>query len=71
MLDRSVSGVGLVGILIAVLCCLAPVLLVATGMIGVGALTAVVYGLSPFLIIMVAVAGYLLWRHRPRADRKH
>lgn len=68
MHDRSMSGFGLVGILIAVLCCLAPVLLVATGVIGVGALTAAVYGLLPFLIIIFAVAGYLLWRHRPRAD---
>ncbi len=72
MNDRSQLGFGLVGAVIAVLCCLAPILLVATGVLGVGALTTAVYGLLPVLIVVIAGAGYLLWRHRPRADtRKH
>lgn len=72
MPDRSMLGFGLVGALIAALCCLAPILLVAAGVIGVGALTTAVYGLVPILIIIAAAAGYLLWRHRSRIDtRKH
>ncbi|MBA8907589.1 hypothetical protein [Aminobacter ciceronei] len=64
-------GFGLAGALIVALCCLAPILLVAAGVIGVGALTTAVYGLVPMFII-IAAAGYLLWRHRPRVDtRKH
>lgn len=64
---------GLVAAVVAVVCCLAPILLVATGVIGAGALTAAIYyGLFPVLIIAVGIAGYLLWRHRPRGDtRKH
>ncbi|MCZ4348051.1 hypothetical protein [Devosia neptuniae] len=66
---RSMLVVGLVG---AALCCLVPILLVAAGVIGVGAVTTAVYGLMPILIIIVAAAGYLLWRHRSHIDtRKH
>ena len=63
MPDRSMLGVGVVGVLIAALCCLVPILLVAAGLIGVGALTTAVYGLVPILILIIAAAGYLLWRH--------
>lgn len=67
---RSMLVVGLVG---AALCCLVPILLVAAGVIGVGAVTTAVYGLMPILIIIiVAAGGYLLWRHRSHIDtRKH
>jgi len=69
--DRSMLGVGVVGVLIAALCCVAPSLPVAAGVIGVGAVKTAVYGLAPILII-VAAAGYLLWRHRSHIDtRKH
>lgn len=72
MNDRSMLGFGLVGAVIAALCCLAPILLVATGVLGVGLLTTAVYGLLPVLIVVVAIAGYLLWRHRPPTDtREH
>lgn len=65
-------GVGVVGVLIAALYCLVPILLVAAGLIGVGALTTAVYGLVPILILIIAAAGYLLWRHRSHIDtRKH
>lgn len=74
MHDRFMLGFGLAGALVAALCCLAPILLVAADVIGVGALTTAVYGLVPMfiVIIIIAAAGYLLWRHRQRVDtRKH
>lgn len=72
MQRRSHVRAGLIGAVVAAVCCLAPILLVATGVIGAGALTTAIYGLFPVLIAAVVIAGYLLWRHRPRAEtRKH
>lgn len=45
MHDRSHLHAGLVGAVVAAVCCLVPILLVATGVIGVGALTTAIYGL--------------------------
>jgi mercuric ion transport protein len=69
--DRSHLSAGLVGAVVAAVCCLAPVLLVATGVIGAGAVTAAIYGLFPVLIIAVLVAGFLLWRNRSRTDTRN
>lgn len=72
MRDRPLLHAGLAGTVVAAVCCLAPILLVATGVIGVGALTAAIYGLFPIIIISVVIAGYFLWRQWPRADtEKH
>ncbi|MBN9068365.1 MAG: hypothetical protein J0H60_18435 [Rhizobiales bacterium] len=68
MRDRSLLHAGLVGTVVAAVCCLAPILLVAAGVIGVGAITAAIYRLFPVLIIAAVADGFLLRRHRPRAD---
>jgi mercuric ion transport protein len=60
----------MVGVVVAAACCIAPILLVATGVIGAGALAAAIYGLFPVLIIAVVVAGFLLWRHRSRTNTR-
>ncbi len=70
MRDLSFLHAGLIGTVVAMACCLAPILLGATSVIGVGAFTAAIYGLSPVLIIAVAVAGYLLWRHRSEIRKR-
>lgn len=71
MNDRSHLGFGLVGMLIVVLCCLAPVLLIGTGIVGVSVLVgATIYVLLPILVIFAAVVGFLLWRRRPRSSSR-
>ncbi len=71
MNDRSHRGFGLVGMLMMALCCLAPVLLIGTGVVSVSVLTgATVYVLLPILVIFAVVVGFLLWRRRPHSDSR-
>lgn len=69
MHDRSLFQAGLVKIVAAV-CCLAPILLVATGVIGAGVLATAIYGLLPVLVIAAVADDFLLRRHRPRTDSR-
>ncbi|WP_163271119.1 hypothetical protein [Chelativorans alearense] len=66
MSDKSLFGLGLAGMVIAVVCCIGPALLIATGLISVSVLTGTtIYVLTPLLVLFVAVVGYDLWRRWP------
>lgn len=57
MRDLSFLHAGLIGTVVAMACCLAPILLGATSVIGVGALTAAIYGLSPYSSLLSPLQG--------------
>lgn len=59
---------GIVGTVIAVICCLTPVLVILFGAIGLSALVGWLdYVLFPALIICVAMIGYALWKRQKAA----
>ncbi len=63
--DRKLLGVGLVGAVVAALCCFAPVLVVLLTTVGLSALVGWLdYVLLPALAIFVALTVYALFRHR-------
>ena len=66
MKDRLVQ-VGIVGAIIAALCCFTPVLVVLLGAVGLSALTGYLdLVLLPALALFLALTGYALWK-RSRA----
>ena len=66
MNDKSLLKVGVIGTVIAALCCFTPVLVVLFGVVGlsadVGYLDLV---LLPALVAFVLISLYALWRKRP------
>lgn len=70
MKDRTLLGIGIVGTLIAALCCFTPVLVVLLGVVGLSALAGYLdVVLLPALFFFVALTGFALWRRqRPRAE---
>jgi len=68
MSDRSLLKVGIVGTVIAALCCFTPILVVLLGTVGLSALTGYLdIVLLPALAIFVGLTVYALWR-RSRAN---
>ena len=66
--DRKLLGVGLVGAVVAALCCFTPALVVLLSAVGLSALVGWLdYVLLPALAIFVAIMIYALFRQR-RAD---
>jgi mercuric ion transport protein len=64
--DRLLQ-IGVIGTLVAALCCFTPVLVVLLGLVGLSALVGVLdYVLFPALAFFVALTGYALWRRRTR-----
>lgn len=56
---------GVVGSVVAALCCFTPVLAIALGAIGLSAATGYLdYVLLPALAFFLAMIGYALWRRR-------
>ena len=63
--DKALLGAGLVGAVIAALCCFTPVLFVLLGVIGLSAVTGYIdYVVLPALVFFVALAAYALYRQR-------
>ena len=64
-------SVGIVGSIIAALCCFTPVLVVLLGLVGVSWLTGYLDNvLLPSLIFFLGLTAYALWRpHRSRSKR--
>ncbi|WP_415154901.1 mercury resistance system transport protein MerF [Maritalea sp.] len=57
--------VGIVGTIIAALCCFTPILVILFGVVGLSALVGYLdYVLFPALAIFIALTGYALWRKR-------
>lgn len=58
--------IGLVGSVIAAVCCFTPVLVIVFGALGLSALIGVLdYVLLPALAVFLIVTGYALWKRRP------
>ena len=63
--DKAILGAGLVGAVIAALCCFTPALFILLGVIGLSALTGYIdYVVLPALVFFVALAAYALYRQR-------
>jgi len=65
MTNNSLLRVGIVGTIIAALCCFTPVLVVLLGLVGLSAVVGVLdYVLLPVLFIFIAITGYALWKRK-------
>jgi len=68
MTDRGLLGVGIVGTLVAALCCFTPVLVILLGTMGLSAAVGWLdYVLLPALALFVAITLYALARRRRAA----
>lgn len=69
MKTRSLLGAGLIGTIVAALCCFTPVLVVLFGIVGLSALTGYIdYVLLPALAIFVFLTIYALWRRQKNSN---
>ncbi len=65
--DRSLLRVGIIGVVIAALCCFTPALVVLLGVIGLSATTGYLdYVLLPALVFFIGLTAYALWRREKR-----
>lgn len=65
--DRKLLATGIVGTVIAALCCFTPVLAVLLGVVGLSAVLGWIdYVLLPALAFFVGLTVYALWRRRRR-----
>ncbi len=65
MTDSRLLQVGIIGNVVAALCCFTPVLVVLLGAIGLSALVGVLdYVLLPVLAIFIAITVYALWKRK-------
>ncbi len=68
MSNRLMAG-GVVGSVVAALCCFTPVLAVLFGAVGLSALLGRAdYVLMPALVFFVLLTGYAIYRQRRRSD---
>jgi mercuric ion transport protein len=69
MQDRTLLRVGIVGTVIAALCCFTPVLVVLVGVIGLSALTGYLdLVLFPALVFFIGLTAYAVWRKQCRNE---
>lgn len=67
MNDRALVKTGIVGAVIATVCCATPVLVIALGAVGLSALTGYLdYVLLPALVFCIGLIGYGLYKQRQR-----
>jgi len=65
MRDSRLLQVGIIGSVVAALCCFTPVLVVLLGAIGLSAPVGVLdYVLLPVLAMFVAITVYALWKRK-------
>ena len=65
MTNNSLLKIGIVGSVIAAVCCFTPVLVLLLGAIGLSALVGVLdYVLLPILFMFIAITGYALWKRK-------
>jgi len=69
MTDASILKTGIVGTVLAALCCFTPVLIILLGAVGLSALTGYLdYVLLPALAFFVVLTIYALWRRQSRSN---
>lgn len=67
MNDRSLLRTGVIGTVVAALCCFTPVLVILMGAVGLAAVVGYLdYVLFPALGFFVGLTVYALWRRRRR-----
>ena len=67
MTSNRLLATGVVGTVVAALCCGTPILAVVLGALGLSAWLAYSdYVVLPAMIVFIAIAGYALWRRRLR-----
>ena len=70
--SRRLLRTGVIGTLIAALCCFTPVLVILLGAVGLSALTGYLdFVLFPALLFFMALTGYALYRKRPNHKASH
>lgn len=64
MKDRLLQ-IGIIGTILAAICCFTPVLIILSGAIGLSAIVGWLdFVLLPTLTIFIAITGYALWRRQ-------
>ena len=67
MNDRTLLRTGIIGTVVAALCCFTPILVVLFGVVGLSALVGYLdYVLFPALAFFVGLTAYVLWRRNQR-----
>lgn len=70
--SKTLIRVGVVGTVVAALCCFTPVLAVLLGAVGLAALTGYLdYVLIPALVVFLCLTLYAVWRQRGAASRNN
>ncbi|RME97592.1 MAG: mercury resistance system transport protein MerF [Alphaproteobacteria bacterium] len=68
MSDKGLLATGIIGTLVAALCCFTPVLVILLGVVGLSALAGWLdVVLLPALAFFIGLTAYALWRLRTRA----
>ena len=69
--DRKLITTGIVGTVVAALCCFTPVLVVLLGAVGLSAVLGWIdYVLLPALAFFIALTGYDVWRRQRRLNTR-
>lgn len=67
MTDKGILTTGIIGAVIAALCCFTPVLVILLGVVGLSAVVGYLdYVLLPALAFFVLLTIYALWRRQTR-----
>ena len=65
MKDKALLKVGVIGTVVAALCCFTPVLVILLGAVGLSALVGYLdYVLFPALAAFIGITFYALWKRR-------
>jgi mercuric ion transport protein len=69
MKDRTITRAGIVGAVVAAICCFTPILVIGLGAVGLSAwLGWLDYVLLPTLFLALGLIAYGLWRQRRAAE---
>ncbi|MGB7287160.1 MAG: mercury resistance system transport protein MerF [Salaquimonas sp.] len=69
MTDKGILTTGIIGAVIAALCCFTPVLVILLGVVGLSAIVGYLdYVLLPALAFFVLLTIYALWRRQQRSQ---
>jgi len=67
-MKNSLLTTGIVGTIIAALCCFTPILVVLLGVVGLSAIVGYLdYVLLPALVFFICLTVYALWRRKAQA----
>ena len=71
MSPKGLLATGLIGTVIAALCCFTPILVILLGVVGLSAVVGYLgYVLLPALAFSIGLTVYALWRRRPATPER-